>query len=320
MAPDRHMAPPQRSVLREGVVAGIIGAAVVAVWFLIFDLARGRPFLTPALLGSAVFYGVNTPADVHMAVAPILGYTILHGLAFIAFGVIAASVMALSEREPALFIAFVILFACFETFFFGVVGALGKSMVGALVWWAILIGNLLASAAMLSYLLRLHRALRRSLLGGSAGVLYEGVVAGLVGATTVAAWFLAIDWIHGEPLRTPQLLGAAVLRQNDPVTAVALYSIVHGVAFILFGVVGAIVIAGAERQPLLLFALVILFTSFEVFAFGAIVIVASWVLDELAGWTIFVGNLLAAAAMLAYYFRRHRTLARRMTTAWAEDD
>jgi len=44
------------------------------------------------------------------------------------------------------------------------------------------------------------------------------------------------------------------------------------------------------------------------------------VLDELAGWTIFVGNLLAAAAMLSYYFRRHRTLARRMTAAWAEDD
>ncbi|HEY3064313.1 MAG TPA: hypothetical protein VGL09_00855 [Methylomirabilota bacterium] len=314
------MAPPQRSVLREGVVAGIIGAAAVAVWFLIFDVARGRPFLTPALLGSAVFYGVNTPADVQVAVAPIVGYTILHGLAFIAFGVIAASVMALSEREPALFIAFVILFACFETFFFGVVGALGKSMVGLLVWWAVLIGNLLASVAMLWYLLRLHRALPRSLVGGFAGVLYEGVVAGLVGAVTVAAWFLAIDWIHGEPLRTPQLLGAAVLRQNDPVAAVILYSIVHGFAFILFGVVGAVVIAGAERQPLLLFALVILFTSFEVFAFGAIVIVASWILDELAGWTIFVGNLLAAAAMLAYYFRRHRTLARRMTTAWAEDD
>ena len=314
------MAAPQRSVLREGVVAGIIGAAVVAVWFLLFDVARGRPFLTPALLGSAVFYGVNTPADVHVTLAPILGYTILHGLAFIAFGVIAASVMALSEREPALFVAFVILFACFEMFFFGVVGALGKSMVGVLVWWAILIGNLLATVAMLWYLLRLHRALPRALVGGSASVLYEGIAAGLIGASVVALWFLAIDWIQGEPLRTPQLLGAAVLRQSDPLLAVLLYSVVHGIAFVIFGIVGASVIAGAERQPLLAFALVMLFTAFEVFAFGAIVIVASWILDELAGWTIFVGNLLAATAMLAYYFRRHRTLARRMTAAWAEED
>jgi hypothetical protein len=50
------------------------------------------------------------------------------------------------------------------------------------------------------------------------------------------------------------------------------------------------------------------------------VIVANWVLDEVAGWTIFVANLLAAAAMLAYYFKGHPTLARRMTAAWAEDD
>jgi len=174
--------------------------------------------------------------------------------------------------------------------------------------------------AMLWYLLRLHRALPRALVGGSASVLYEGIAAGLIGASVVALWFLAIDWIQGEPLRTPQLLGAAVLRQSDPLLAVALYSVVHGIAFMIFGIVGASVIAGAERQPLLAFALVILFTAFEVFAFGAIVIVASWILDELAGWTIFVGNLLAATAMLAYYFRRHRTLARRMTAAWAEED
>jgi len=65
---------------------------------------------------------------------------------------------------------------------------------------------------------------------------------------------------------------------------------------------------------------VILFTSFEIFFFGLILIAASWVLDEVAGWTIFVGNILAATAMLAYYFRRHRTLAHRLTAAWADDD
>ena len=35
--------------LREGVIAGLIGAALVAVWFLIYDAASGRPFRTPAL-------------------------------------------------------------------------------------------------------------------------------------------------------------------------------------------------------------------------------------------------------------------------------
>jgi hypothetical protein len=313
------MNPAERSVLREGIVAGLIGAAVVAVWFFVFDLLRGRPFLTPTLLGSFVFFGVNTPVGMQPALGPILGYTVLHGLAFVAFGIMAATMMAMSEREPALFVAFVILFAAFEVFFFGVLSVLGQGIQAALVWWAVLIGNLLASVAMLWFLFRAHRALPRTLIGSWGGVLREGIIAGLIGAAVVAAWFFAIDAIQGEPLRTPRLLGAALLRAADPV-GVAAYTVVHGVAFIAFGLVGALLIAGAERQPMLVFALVILFSAFEIFFFGAIVIVASWILDELAGWTIFVGNILAAAAMLAYYFSGHRTLARRLTQAWAEED
>src|SRR5213593_4454051 len=123
-----------------------------------------------------------------------------------------------------------------------------------------------------------------------------------------------------SPLRTPRLLGAAILRQPDPGAAIISYTVVHGIAFALFGIVGAALIAGAERQPLFVFALVIFFTAFEVFFVGGVLIAAKWVLDELAGWTIFVGNLLATGAMLAYCIRGHRALARRLTTAWAEAD
>ena len=56
-----EMASAERSILREGIVAGLIGAAVVAVWFLVFDIIRGQPFLTPGLLGAAVFQGVTDP-------------------------------------------------------------------------------------------------------------------------------------------------------------------------------------------------------------------------------------------------------------------
>src|SRR5256885_13691303 len=94
------MAPARESILREGIFAGLIGAAVVAVWFLLFDLWRGQPFLTPGLLGAAVFQGVTDPTGVHPAVGNVVGYTIIHGLAFIAFGVVAASLMAVRERQP----------------------------------------------------------------------------------------------------------------------------------------------------------------------------------------------------------------------------
>lgn len=310
----------QPSVLREGTVAGVIGAAVVAIWFLIFDFARGTPFLTPTLLGDIVFHGVYAPAQHGVDIGAVIGYTIVHGLVFIAFGVIAAAVIDASEREPTLVIAVAILFACFETFFLGAVGALGQSVSGILVWWAILVGNLLAAIAMLWYFLLRHRRLPALLVGSWGGVLREGIVAGLLGAAVVAVWFLVIDSIQGHPLRTPQLLGAAFLRFWPAGPLVLKYTIVHGLAFVLFGIVASVLIAGAEREPMFVFALVILFTAFEVLFFGAIVIGAKWVLDEVAGWTIFAGNLLASAAMLGYFFAGHRSLARRTSEVWAEDE
>lgn len=308
-----------RSVLREGIVAGVIGAAVVALWFLVADLARGRALQTPAFLGAALFLGTGDPG-VQATAGHLLGYTAVHGLAFVAFGMVAAAVIAASEREPPLVIAVVILFAAFETFFLAVVGVLGRAARDLLPWWEILTANFLAAAAMLGYFLARHRALPRLLVGSWASVLREGVAGGLLGAATVAVWFLAIDGVQGEPLRTPRVLATAILGIADGLPAVLVYSVVHGVAFALFGAMVAALLAAAERQPMLVFALVILFTAFEVFFFGAVVLMARWVLDEIAAWTIFVGNVLAAVAMLAYFFTGHRALARRMATAWAEDD
>ena len=314
------MARGGSSILREGVVAGLIGAGVVAIWFLLFDVARGRPLLTPALLGSALFYGVNNPIGLQVHLPVVVGYTVVHGLAFVAFGIIAASVIAASEREPPLVIGVVILFACFETFFLGVVSVLGRAVTDALSWWGILIANFLAAVAMLWFFLLRHRTLPRMLVGSWAGVLREGIVAGLIGAAIVAVWFLVIDTIQGEPLRTPSMLGNALLKVWTGPPAILVYTVVHGLAFALFGILASALIAGAEREPMFVFALVILFTAFEVFFFGALVIVAKWILDELSAWTIFVGNLLAAGSMLAYFYKGHRTLARRMAAAWGEED
>ena len=57
----------ERPVLRDGVIAGLIGAAAVALWFLVFDIARGRPLLTPALLGGAVFQGITDPGAIEIS-------------------------------------------------------------------------------------------------------------------------------------------------------------------------------------------------------------------------------------------------------------
>ena len=313
------MAQVQRPVLREGVIAGLIGAAVVALWFLLYDAWRGRPLFTPALLGTTIFYGVSTPASVQIAAGPVIGYTILHVLGFVGVGIVAACMMVASEREPPVFIAFVTLFGVFEVFFFVVLRTLSHETLGALGWWAVLAGNFLASIGMLWFLVRGHPELPSALVGSSGHVLREGVVAGLIGAAVVASWFLVLDAVRGDPLRTPRILGTAMLRQDDPVGAILSYTIVHGLVFILFGIAGAFLLSGAEARPVVLFPFFMLYIAFEFFFFAVVLILARWVLDELAGWAVVVGNLLAGAAMLTYYFQKHRSLAGRVAQTLAAE-
>ena len=64
--------------LREGIVAGLIGAAIIAVWFLIYDAARGRPFRTPALLGAAAPRPQMDLVDRERAAEPVPGVALRH--------------------------------------------------------------------------------------------------------------------------------------------------------------------------------------------------------------------------------------------------
>jgi hypothetical protein len=101
-------------ILREGFIAGLIGAAAVALWFLIVDAIAGRPFFTPAMLGSAVFFGEQDPAKVVIAFSRIVPYTMLHVCAFIIVGTVAAALAAEVEVAPPTLYLIVVTFAVFE--------------------------------------------------------------------------------------------------------------------------------------------------------------------------------------------------------------
>lgn len=70
-------------VIREGVAVGLIGAGSIGAWFLLVDIIAGRPFFTPAILGSAVFFDLRDPATVTIGVQPVLAYTAVHILVFV---------------------------------------------------------------------------------------------------------------------------------------------------------------------------------------------------------------------------------------------
>src|SRR2546428_8729585 len=59
---DATTIPESRTLYQEGLVAGLVGAATIAVWFLILDSLSGRPLYTPTVLGTALFRrGGTTP-------------------------------------------------------------------------------------------------------------------------------------------------------------------------------------------------------------------------------------------------------------------
>ena len=143
-------------VLREGIVAGLIGAAAVALWFLVFDLVRGQFLFTPGVLGSAVFLQVSSLDAVQVNALTVVGYTAVHALAFILTGIVAAAIVVQAEEMPPILLGALLLFAAFEAFFLGLLAILAQWLLGALAWWTIAVGNLIATAAMATYLWKMH--------------------------------------------------------------------------------------------------------------------------------------------------------------------
>ena len=262
-----------------------------------------------------------------MSAGPVLGYTILHGLGFIAVGLIAAFLVASAEREPAMVLALLIFFAAFEVFFLALIAFWALPVLGVLAWWEILAGNLVASAAMLYYFHRCHPGLARSLIGRWVDVVREGIVAGFLGGSVVAVWFLLYDAIRLRPLHTPALLGAAVLQGlRDPelliprLDVVVGYTIFHFAVFAFFGIAVAAFLLAAEREPRILLGLFILFLCFQVFFFGFLQALDALLAGALPWWNVAIGNLLASVAMITYFFLGHRSLGARLLERWTEED
>ena len=143
-------------ILLDGLFAGMIGALVVAAWFLVLDLVGGRPLWTPAMLGSLLLHG--TGAVQHVIVRPleVAAYTAFHFLVFIAVGVALSFLMTLFDRFPIMFFVLLVLYLCLQAGFFVLDAILGAELMHQLRPWAVVIANVLAAGAMALYLWRRH--------------------------------------------------------------------------------------------------------------------------------------------------------------------
>jgi hypothetical protein len=161
---------PRHNTLREGVIAGLLGATSVALWFLVVDVAAGRAFHTPAVLGTALL-GVLGPAGAEGTITRVIVYTIFHYGVFCAAGILLTVIAHRAAVDSSILAGFLILFVAFEIGFYGFTALLSQQeLLGDLAWYQIGIGNLLAAIAMGTYLWRTHPALGKEFahaLGGA---------------------------------------------------------------------------------------------------------------------------------------------------------
>jgi len=160
----------------------------------------------------------------------------------------------------------------------------------------------------------------------SLDILLDGLFTGMIGAIAVALWFLILDVAGGHPLRTPALLGSVLLGHGTPTAevvmdpiAIAAYTAFHFVAFVVVGVVFAYLMTLFERFPIVFFVLLVLFACLQVGVFALDAVLGSRVIGRLQPWSVVVANLLAAAGMAYYQWKRHPSVLRKIETLWQDE-
>jgi hypothetical protein len=150
-------------IVEDGFFCGVIGAAVVALWYLVLDTINGHPLYTPSLLGSLLFERGAALSNITVQPSIVAWYSAVHAVAFLGVGMVAAWLAVQFERFPSVGIAMLFLFVIFETAFFCFALAVGKHVLGTLGLWTIAVANLLAAAAMAGYLWWRHPSAVRNM-------------------------------------------------------------------------------------------------------------------------------------------------------------
>jgi hypothetical protein len=139
----------------DGIIAGLIGAAIVAIWFLFMDTVTRLPLYTPTVLGEGLFLkeqGLDSNAGELVSLKLTLMYSGVHGLVFMVLGVIAAYLLLLPQRKLHLGIVLLALFIVLELGFVATAFIAAKPVLDELAWPIVLTGNFLAAAGMACYL------------------------------------------------------------------------------------------------------------------------------------------------------------------------
>lgn len=311
------MQRPAHLYLFHGVVGGFIAGGVVALWFLVRDLATTGIFHTPALLASAILNEDFVSSSFRLVVT----YTVLHFGVFVVLGLGTGALLGVLRVSPGLLIG--------VPYGLGVLTSVhyGSAFVTDAEFWTLLpvmhvLGaNLLGGMVMMAYL---HRALRSDAPLGWAvlqghPLLIRGIGTGLLGAGAVALWFLIVDVVTSLPFYTPAALGSALFLgatspQEVQVNAgiVGAYTFAHLGAFAAAGIALVWVAERIERAPGLWLLALMSFIVLEALFVASAGLVSEWVLGLLGWWAVGAGNLVAVATMGWWVWRTHPKLREKL--------
>ena len=143
---------PDHSGRREGIIAGLLGAVVVAVFYFVLDISRGQALMTPTVLGEMLI--LHAPITATPDPAAIFIYTTLHGVAFIALGMLLSVLMRAADRSALARYAIVQLLVVFEVFFYGLLSIVSDRARGLFPFLGVLAANTLAASTMIAWLWR----------------------------------------------------------------------------------------------------------------------------------------------------------------------
>ncbi len=145
----------------------------------------------------------------------------------------------------------------------------------------------------------------------------HGILAGVLGAFAIAAFFFVLDLGEGRPFATPHALGSAFFLGKLPEPGVvegalvAGYTVMHGTIFVFLGLTAAFAALSRRRSGArsFLHALLVwlaLFVACQAIFLGIGGLFMPGALGELGAGSVAVANLLAAGVMAGFLELRAR--------------
>lgn len=123
---------------REGVRLGLIVATAIWLWIAVVDALTGRPFHTFEALGG------------------IVGFTVVHYLLCVMYGIVLLSVVHSAEHASSLIVGLLFCLIIFEGAFAMLTNLIATATLGTVAWVGIFGGNLIGAALVFVLLTRTH--------------------------------------------------------------------------------------------------------------------------------------------------------------------